>query len=94
MVIVPGEMVAHKWLNPTAANPLSVAGGGGDGGGGGGGVAGIFPVTVSHVAGNDLNLGERWGLGCLQGRDQCVKQLGSLPALKIEKILNFNLRRR
>ncbi len=55
----------HKRLNPTAANvhrislvaavtAAAVAG-----------VAGVFQFLV---AGNDLNLGERWGRGCFQGR--------------------------
>ncbi len=41
-----------------------VAGGGGDGSGGGG-VVDVFPFLV---AGNNLNLGERWCRGSLQGR--------------------------
>ncbi len=45
---------------------LPVAGGGSDGSGCGG-VAGGFPFP-SLVAGNDLNLGERWGRGCRQDR--------------------------
>jgi hypothetical protein len=64
MAIVPGEKAAHKRLNPTAANlpPLSLA-------------AAVTAVVSraslcfpSLVAGNDLNLGERWGRGSLQGR--------------------------
>jgi hypothetical protein len=43
----------------------------------------------SLLAGNNLNLGEGWGRGCLQdrwpGRDHCVKELWLLSALKIEK---------
>ncbi len=67
MAIVRGEKVAHKRLNQTATNPplLSLAA-----------AATAAAATVSLVsfrfpslvAGNDLNLGERWGQGCLQGR--------------------------
>ncbi len=67
MVIVPEEMVAYKRLNPTAANlpRLSLAA-----------VVTAAAAVVSRasfcfpslVAGNDLNLGERWGRGSLQGR--------------------------
>ncbi len=65
MAIVPGEKAAHKRLNPTAANlpPLSLAA-----------VAtaavAVVPQASFHfpslVAGNNLNLGERWGLGSSQ----------------------------
>jgi hypothetical protein len=67
MAIAPGENTAHKRLNPTAANVprLSL-------------VAAVTAVAAvvlraafcfpSLVAGNDLNLGERWGRGCLQDR--------------------------
>ncbi len=41
--------------------------GGGSDGSGGGCVAGVFQFP-SLVAGNDLNFGETWGRGCLQGR--------------------------
>ncbi len=74
MAIVPGEKVAHKRLNLTAANVphlLLVAAV----------TAAAAAVTAaaaavswaafifrSLVAGNDLNLGERWGRGCLQDR--------------------------
>ncbi len=67
MAIAPGEKAAHKRLNPTAANVprLSL-------------VAAVTAAATavsrasfrfpSLVAGNDLNLGERWGRGCLQDR--------------------------
>ncbi len=65
----PREEATNKRLNPAAANlripSPSVACGGGDGGGGGSGAACVFPFLA---AGNDLNLGERWGQGSLQGR--------------------------
>ncbi len=67
MAIVPGEKAAHKRLNPTATNVprLSL-------------VAAVTADAAavslesfhfpSLVAGNNLNLGERWGRGCLQVR--------------------------
>ena len=67
MEILPGEEAAHERLNPTPSNlsPLSLA-------------AGVMAAAAavsrasfrfpSLVAGNDLNLDERWGQGCLQGR--------------------------
>ncbi len=73
MAIAPGEKAAHKSLNLTAANiprlsPPAVT-------------AAAAAVTAaaaavsraafrfpSLVAGNDLNLGEIWGRGCLQDR--------------------------
>jgi hypothetical protein len=67
MAIAPGEKAAHKRLNPTAANVprLSL-------------VAAVTAAAVavsreafcfpSLLAGNDLNLGEGWGRGCLQDR--------------------------
>ena len=67
MAIAPGEKAAHKRLNPTAANVprLSL-------------VAAVTAAAAAVsrasfrfpclVAGNDLNLGERWGRGCLQDR--------------------------
>jgi hypothetical protein len=67
MGIVTGEKAAHKRLNPAAANlsPLSLA-------------AAVSAAALvvpqasfrfpSLVAGNNLNLGERWGRGSLQGR--------------------------
>ncbi len=67
MTIAPGEKAAHKRLNPTAANVprLSLVA-----------VVTAAAAAVSRgvvpfhslVAGNDLNLGERWGRGCLQDR--------------------------
>ncbi len=65
MAVAPGEKAAHKRLNPTANNvprhSLVVA---------------VTAAAVSRVsfrlpslvAGNDLNLGERWGRQCLQDR--------------------------
>ena len=67
MAIAPGDKAAHKRLNPTAANVprLSL-------------VAAVTAAAAAVsrvsfrfpclVAGNDLNLGERWGRGCLQDR--------------------------
>ncbi len=67
MAIAPGEKAAHKRLNPTAANVprLSL-------------VAAVRAAAAavsratfcvpSLVEGNNLNLGERWGRGCLQDR--------------------------
>jgi hypothetical protein len=78
MAIVLGEKAAHTRLNPTAANlaPLLL-------------VAVVTAAAAvvlqasfrfpSLVAGNNLNLGERWGL------DQCAKHLRCLPALKSRK---------
>jgi hypothetical protein len=67
MAIAPGEKAAHKRLNPTAANVP--------------GLALLAAVTAaaaavsraafhfpSLLAGNDLNLGDGWGRGCLQDR--------------------------
>ncbi len=69
MAIAPGEKAAHKRLNGTATNVprLSL-------------VAAVTAAAVAVsrasfcfpslqvVAGNDLNLGERWGRWCLQDR--------------------------
>ncbi len=67
MAIAPGEKAAHERLNPTAANVprLSL-------------VAAVMAAAAavsrvafrfpSLVAGNDLNLGEGWGRGCLRDR--------------------------
>ena len=58
----------QKALPDCRQPPPAVAGSGGDCGSGGV-VAGIFPAFFpSLVVGNDLNLGERWGRRCLQGR--------------------------
>ncbi len=65
MAIAPGEKAAHNRLNPTAANvprlslvaAVTAAA-----------AAGVADVFQFLVVGNDLNLGERWGRGCLQGR--------------------------
>jgi hypothetical protein len=65
MASAPGEKAAHKRFNPTAANvprtslvaAVTAAA-----------AAGVANVFLFLVAGNDLNLGERWGRGCLQGR--------------------------
>ena len=77
MAIAPGEKAAHKRLNLTAANVsrLSL-------------VAAVIAAAAvvsraafripSLVAGNDLNLGERWGRGpegAFRTGDQCVEEL-------------------
>ena len=67
MAIAPGEKAAHKKLNPTATNvPRLLL------------VAAVTAAAAavsrasfrfpSLVAGNDLNLGERWGRWCFQDR--------------------------
>ncbi len=68
MAIAPGETAADKWLNPTAANVprLSLVAAVTDAAAAAVSLASFcFP---SLVAGNDLNLGERWGRGYLQDR--------------------------
>ncbi len=67
MAIGPGEKANHKRLNPTATNVSCLLL-----------VAAVTAAAAavsraafrfpSRVAGNDLNLGERWGRGCLQDR--------------------------
>ncbi len=67
MASAPGGKAAHKRFNPTAANvprtgtslvaAVTAAA-----------AAGVADVFLFLVAGNDLNLGEIWGRGCLQGR--------------------------
>ncbi len=47
----------------------------------------------SHVAGIDLNLGERWGRGSLRAGDQCVEQLRCFLELDIKKKVSFYLLR-
>jgi hypothetical protein len=67
MAIAPGEKAAHKRLNPTAANvprlslvaAMTAA------------AAAVLRVSFRFpclVAGNDLNLGERWDRVCLHDR--------------------------
>ncbi len=65
MAIAPGGQAAHKRLNPTAANVprLSLMAAVTAAAAAVSRVAFHFP---SLVAGNHLNLGERWGRGCLQ----------------------------
>ncbi len=67
MAIEPGEKAAHKRLNPTAANVprLSLVSAVTAAAAAVSQVAFHFP---SLVAGNELNLSERWGRGCLQDR--------------------------
>jgi hypothetical protein len=74
MAIAPGENEAHKRLNPTAANVPSlslVAAVTAAAAAVTAAAAAVSRVAFSFpslVAGNDLNLGERWGRGCLQDK--------------------------
>ncbi len=60
MASAPGEKAAHKRLNPTAANVVAAVTAAA--------AVGVADVFLFHVAGNDLNLGERSGRRCLQGK--------------------------